>query len=494
MRRAWAIAAMLGAGCLTPIGDGDDDVQRGEARSLGIHGTDKPESTHDQARLALEQDAWRREHRFLDATDAGHLWRASRPTQDELEAGLFDNEELFGIGGQIFELGFTPAIGYGSADLPAFDVVHTGLRGGPDARACVDCHHRGGLAGAGAAIDNALLRGDGVRASSATVRNPPSLAGAGIVELVARQLSGDLQRRRDEAIAFVRDEGYGIRIPLNVQGIAFGHLSVDEKGRVDTSEVVGIDGDLTIRPFGRKGRWASLRDVIEDELAIHHGMQTSWLAANGATGRVGDFGGDDPDGDGVADEVTEGQLTALTFFVAMLDVPVEDAPAHSTVQTAWARGRADFEDLGCAGCHVPSLRLTSAEYRLPSRQSGPTRRTFLADEGAMPRIAESISDEALVVRLYSDLRRHDMGPGLAEVRAEGAVAGSVFLTPPLWGVAVTGPYLHDGRAPTLEDAILLHGGEAQASADAYAALSEADRAPLPVILTTLRRAPRLVAR
>lgn len=488
------VLALLGAGCLTSIGTGGDDIERGDARSLGIHGTDKPESTHDQARLALEQDAWRREHRFLDAVDPGHLWRASRPSQDELEAGLFDNEEVFGIGGQIFELGFSPAVGYGSADLPTFNLVHTELRGGPDARACVDCHHRGGLAGAGGAVDNALLRGDGVRTSSATVRNPPSLAGAGIVELVGRQLTGDLQQRRDEAIAFAREEGSGVRIPLNVQGIAYGHLSIDAQGRVDTSEVRGIDSDLTIRPFGRKGRWASLRDVIEDELAIHHGMQTSWLAENGATGRVGDFGGDDPDGDGVTDEITEGQLTALTFFVAMLDVPTEDAPSHSTLQTQWARGRADFEDLGCAGCHVPSLRLDSAEYRLRSRQDGPTRRTFLQEEGMMPRIATSIAEEAIVVRLYSDLRRHDMGPGLAELRAEGSVPGSVFLTPPLWGVAVTGPYLHDGRAPTLEDAILLHGGEGQAAADAYAALSELDRAPLRVFLTSLRRAPRLVAR
>jgi CxxC motif-containing protein (DUF1111 family) len=95
--------------------------------------------------------------------------------------------------------------------------------------------------------------------------------------------------------------------------------------------------------------------------------------------------------------------------------------------------------------------------------------------------------------LFSDLKRHHMGAALAERRADGGVDADVFLTRPLWGIARSRPYLHDGRAPTLEDAILLHGGEAQASRDAFAALSEADRAPLRVFLTSLTRAERLVA-
>jgi CxxC motif-containing protein (DUF1111 family) len=87
-----------------------------------------------------------------------------------------------------------------------------------------------------------------------------------------------------------------------------------------------------------------------------------------------------------------------------------------------------------------------------------------------------------------------MGPGLAEPRADRGVAGAMFLTRPLWGVARSRPYLHDGRAATLEDAILLHGGEAQAARDAFAKLLDSERAPLRIFLTTLTRAKRLVVR
>jgi CxxC motif-containing protein (DUF1111 family) len=67
----------------------------------------------------------------------------------------------------------------------------------------------------------------------------------------------------------------------------------------------------------------------------------------------------------------------------------------------------------------------------------------------------------------------------------------VFLTRPLWGLATTAPYLHDGRAPTVDDAIRLHGGEARAARDAYLALDESGRASIRVYLTSLTRAPKL---
>jgi hypothetical protein len=75
-----------------------------------------------------------------------------------------------------------------------------------------------------------------------------------------------------------------------------------------------------------------------------------------------------------------------------------------------------------------------------------------------------------VVRLYSDLKRHDMGAGLAEAIDETGHGASVFITRPLWGVGSTAPYLHDGRAATIEEATLAHGGEALASRTRFAAL------------------------
>jgi hypothetical protein len=83
-----------------------------------------------------------------------------------------------------------------------------------------------------------------------------------------------------------------------------------------------------------------------------------------------------------------------------------------------------------------------------------------------------------VAPLYSDLKRHEMGQELADPIDEIGTGASVWLTQELWGVGSTAPYLHDGRAPTPDEAIRAHGGEAAASANAYADLSEAAHAQL----------------
>lgn len=80
------------------------------------------------------------------------------------------------------------------------------------------------------------------------------------------------------------------------------------------------------------------------------------------------------------------------------------------------------------------------------------------------------------MRLYGDLKRHDMGPGLAENVDETGHGASVWLTKELWGVGSSAEYLHDGRATTLTEATLEHGGEAEESRAAFAALPEADAA------------------
>ena len=88
------------------------------------------------------------------------------------------------------------------------------------------------------------------------------------------------------------------------------------------------------------------------------------------------------------------------------------------------------------------------------------------------------------VELFSDLKRHDMGPGLAE--STGGPLDSFFITARLWGVADTAPYLHDGRAQTLRDAIMMHGGEALNARNAFAALSTARQTDVVAFLRSLR--------
>jgi cytochrome c peroxidase len=106
-----------------------------------------------------------------------------------------------------------------------------------------------------------------------------------------------------------------------------------------------------------------------------------------------------------------------------------------------------------------------------------------------PKYAGSIT--SYLVHLFSDLKRHDMGDGLASPAPQGTIPARMFLTRPLWGLAETAPYLHDGRAPTVQDAIVLHGGEASAARDAYLALDENARASVRVFLASLSRQPKL---
>ena len=490
MKRAWAWL-LAGAGACGGVGSTDDPVEPSDARPLSTFSPELPESSEEQALQALRQEAWRREQRFRDAADPGYLFRSTRITQDEVESGEWLPDQLFELGGQLFHLHFTREVGFGGADLPLLSRFHLGKRGGPDADRCASCHWRGGPAGAGDAVDNAMLLSDGSSAALATPRNPPSLVGAGLQEIVAREMTAELQRLRDEAIEFAADEGYAVRIDLHAKGVAFGFLTVHPDGGVDATEVEGVDPDLVVRPFGWKGTFESVRDVSEDALNIHHGMQTNHLVAEGDVLRVGSGGGDDPDGDGFVEEITEGQVSALTLYIAMQEMPQELLPEDSMMLLYWAEGRQDFDALGCSECHTPSLPVDRPRFRLVSRVGGPTYVVDMPTEAAQPRIVAD-DEGAYAVRMYTDLKRHSMGEALAENRPIDGLAPDVFLTPPLWGIARSRPYLHDGSAPTLEDAILAHGGEAQTSRDAFAALDELDRAPLRVFLTSLSRAPRMV--
>ena len=91
-----------------------------------------------------------------------------------------------------------------------------------------------------------------------------------------------------------------------------------------------------------------------------------------------------------------------------------------------------------------------------------------------------------VVHNFGDLKRHDMGPGLAEEIDEADTGASVFMTENLWGVGSTAPYLHDGRATTLTEAIWWHGGEAQTQRDKFLILSESDQQAVVAFLNDLQ--------
>jgi len=149
-------------------------------------------------------------------------------------------------------------------------------------------------------------------------------------------------------------------------------------------------------------------------------------------------------------------IEEIAAFVRLLGPP---PPPHEAYAAA-AAGERIFTETGCAQCHTPSLRLTPQAA---------------AELGQQPEI-----------RVYTDLLLHNMGPGLADGLAEGKAGPADFRTPPLWGVGVSGPpYLHDGRARDLAEAIGLHDGEARNTQLRWERLPPADRDALIRYLQTL---------
>jgi CxxC motif-containing protein (DUF1111 family) len=180
-------------------------------------------------------------------------------------------------------------------------------------------------------------------------------------------------------------------------------------------------------------------------------------------------------------------------YLAQLEVPVVRAPRDARMLDLFAAGSAKFDAIGCAACHVRSLQLENTKL---DAAEGTGRNPFIIDvrtDGEVPKVepVHAGPDTKYYVHLFSDLKRHDMGEELASIAPERSIPARMFLTRPLWGLAETAPYLHDGRAPTVEDAILLHGGEAKAARDAYLALPDEDRAGVRVYLASLSRQPKL---
>lgn len=166
-----------------------------------------------------------------------------------------------------------------------------------------------------------------------------------------------------------------------------------------------------------------------------------------------------PEADGTH-EITRDTLEAAVFYAQSLGVPARTALDDAEVR----RGEGLFKTLGCEQCHRETL------------ETGSHTVTELEHQRIHP---------------YTDLLLHDMGPALADGRPDGAASGSEWRTPALWGLGLTqtvlpyAAFLHDGRARTLEEAVLWHGGEAESSREGFRTLSAADRAALVRFLGSL---------
>src|SRR5205085_2449008 len=145
---------------------------------------------------------------------------------------------------------------------------------------CIRCHLIGGRDGGGDLVSNLLQDGDGINLSSALVRNPRSLLGAGYVQQLAIEMTAELQQQLLTAKATALVSATAVTTELTTKGVSFGTVTVQADGMtVDSSHLAGVDADLVVKPLGWKGRVASIRRFVEGGFQVHLGMQTEPLIA-----------------------------------------------------------------------------------------------------------------------------------------------------------------------------------------------------------------------
>lgn len=464
----------------------------------------------------------------LQRVDAVHD-RAFTARSDQITIRGSDFDEVFEAGDEFFDTAFNALDGGGAnvgrgqrftrvprADLrgPGEWFNHLPARAtGPNAAACTDCHREpgDGAGPAGSNVHRDPLRNGNV--GQFIQRNTPHLFGGGAVQVLAEEMTESLQADRDEARQQACSRGTSTE-QLSAKGISFGSITATRTSQFPcrvtfkTSDVVGVDADLVVRPFQWKGSVATVRDFVRGASHNELGVTPDELLANPNA---------DSDGDGVANEATVGDMTALAVYIAAQPRPTTlaelsslgllETPLTSQQIAAITRGSAVFNSssAGCARCHVPTLTVNDPVFFEPSQNPSYRDATFpgggnpiaagldpafpnqfnfttdLPDNPTPVANGQTLgnftrnSQGRAIVQLFGDLKRHDMGSRLAESVDEVGTGAGTFLTENLWGVGSTAPYMHDGRATTLAEAILEHGGEAQNSANFFRAAADANR-------------------
>lgn len=404
----------------------------------------------------------------------------------------------------------------------------------PDSNSCAGCHNRPVIGGGGDIVANVFILGQrfdfarfdtneliptvdnadesgnhATLQSIADYRKTIGMNGSGFIEMLARQITADLQAERNSTLA-------GGSTALTSKGISFGVIKRNADGSWDTSQVQGIPGpslartgpndppSLIIRPFHQAGNVISVREFTNNAFNHHHGIQAEERFGIGV----------DADGDGFVNELTRADITAATMFQITMAVPGRVINSDATIQAAIINGEAKFAQIGCTGCHVPSLPLTNKGWIFsepnPYNPSGNLRvsdgvpiLTVDLTKEDLPNPRLSVKNGVVNVPAYTDLKLHDITSGPTdpnrEVLNQNAPAGSAaffagtgkFITRKLWGIANQHTYGHHGQFTTMRTAILVgHHGEAEASRTAFVNLSSYDQDSVIEFLKSLQILPQ----
>jgi mono/diheme cytochrome c family protein len=398
-------------------------------------------------------------------------------------------------GRQLFQRKFTraegqgPLLNDGTGDVGSNLAIGAGL-----SDSCASCHGRPrGAAGAGGDV-----------ATRPDSRDAPHLFGLGLKEMLADEITADLRALRSQAIVEAAAQHRSVTKQLSSKGINYGSITVNPSGSIDTSNIQGVDADLRVRPFFHQGGTISIREFVVGALNAEMGLQAVDPDLNAASsgsriitpaGMVLDGSMDtieapqaknefdDPDRDGKANEIPSSLIDHLEFYLLNYFKPATYEQNKST-----KNGRRLFDQIGCAECHIPDLQI-NIDRRVADVETvyDPERGIinslfatvvplFVAvDDGSgFPTLKQALLQSFMVRNIFTDFKRHDLGPNFHERNYDGTVR-TQFLTTPLWGVGSTSPYGHDGRSINLIEVILRHGGEAQPARDSFAKLSFRNR-------------------
>jgi cytochrome c peroxidase len=443
--------------------------------------------------------------------------------QNKINSNQLSFKDIFVQGNMLFNARFNALDGQGRPGStgagaprplgqPAF--IRTSA---PDSNACSGCHNLPRSGGGGDIVANVFVLAQvldpvtfSVSPQFSNERNTLGMFGAGPIEMLAREMSQELIAIREQARSQSAQSGLPVQRELWAKGVYFGKITVLPNGQIDPTEIEGVDWDLVIKPFHQKGAVVSLREFSNNAMNHHHGIQSVERFGNGV----------DADQDGMRNELSIGDITALSIYQAALATPGRVRPKDAVRRAAAARGEQLFAQINCTSCHIPSMVLNTRNFTEPSPFNPPGNlrpvdvpRVFSFDmtkDGEKPRLKRLPGSRALV-EAFTDLKRHNLNDAELNFFAneqvpQGSLRGNApasdftipapprptneFLTRKLWDVGNSEPYGHRGDLTTITEAIYYHGGEARASRDAYFSLPQADQNAIVEFLKTLQVLPK----
>jgi Di-haem oxidoreductase, putative peroxidase len=411
-------------------------------------------------------------------------------------------------GRQLFQRKFTADQGVGPRvnDNSTGNIQNNPAFGAGLVDSCAGCHGRPrGAAGFGGDV---VTRPDS--------RDAPHLFGLGLQEMLADEITQDLRAIRTNAVQAATQKQTTVTLPLTSKGIKYGFIRALANGTVDTSLVQGVDPDLRVRPFFAHGGEFSIRafavGAFKDEMGLEapdpflcaasdpvHPITTrspAGMVFNPALDKIKRPPVCDPnqdgDSDGVVNEIDPALLDHLEFYLSNYF-----KPGLGRLTSRARHGTQVMEKIGCTVCHVQDMpirkdrRVADVETEYDP-QRGIFNRLFatltplfgVVNDGQQFPQLPPLEGPFLVRNIFTDFKRHDLGPAFHERQYNGTLV-QMFMTEPLWGVGSTPPYGHDGRSVNLEEVILRHGGEAQASRNTFAVLSDDQKQAVLEFLSAL---------